>query len=398
MNSYQEKQQKNTQESVANSGKHHDNAVFQFEDNRPKAAAQLKLKAQMETISASQPVQRKPNTTGLPENLKSGMEQLSGHSLDDVKVHYNSDKPAQLNAHAYAQGNTIHIASGQEKHLPHEAWHVVQQKQGRVKPTKQLKEKVNINDDVSLEKEADVMGAKALQLKTKTSEPVTTKVNTAIEVAQLTKTGKTVGAATGTAVGGVLGAVAGSKVGYSVGTLVGMALAGPVGGVLGFAGGVIVGYKAGKSIGNWITGGNKYQDLPPEDMNLQRLRVGQLPSGTRLYHGTRWRKGEPKWWKNDIPNREDKDDGGVAFTRDPSSTPKVRNAQIIIQYVLKQNVNVILCRTKGEFRAILLANPDAVVYAPAEQEVRFNIAYARRVLKYQSEYQGQSRRTAENMV
>jgi hypothetical protein len=38
----------------------------------------------------------------------------------------------------------------------------VQQKQGRVKPTMQLKAKVNINDDNSLEKEADVMGARAL--------------------------------------------------------------------------------------------------------------------------------------------------------------------------------------------------------------------------------------------
>jgi hypothetical protein len=84
--------------------------------------------------------------------------------MDDVKVHYNSSKPAQLNAHAYAQGNQIHLAPGQQKHLPHEAWQVVQQKQGRVKPTTQLKGKVNINDDAGLEKEADVMGAKAVQL------------------------------------------------------------------------------------------------------------------------------------------------------------------------------------------------------------------------------------------
>lgn len=107
-------------------------------------------------------IQKKANNTGLPNQLKSGIENLSGHSMDDVKVHYNSSKPAQLNAHAYAQGTDIHVASGQEKHLPHEAWHVVQQKQGRVKPTMQLKAKVNINDDKSLEKEADVMGAKAL--------------------------------------------------------------------------------------------------------------------------------------------------------------------------------------------------------------------------------------------
>ncbi|MEQ9405972.1 MAG: DUF4157 domain-containing protein [Cyclobacteriaceae bacterium] len=83
--------------------------------------------------------QRKPNNTGLPDNLKSGIENLSGHSMDDVKGHYNSSRPAQLQAHAFAQGNQIHLASGQEKHLPHEAWHVVQQKLGRVKPTMQLK-------------------------------------------------------------------------------------------------------------------------------------------------------------------------------------------------------------------------------------------------------------------
>ncbi|HET6991337.1 MAG TPA: DUF4157 domain-containing protein, partial [Bacteroidia bacterium] len=107
-------------------------------------------------------IQKKENNTGLPDNLKSGIENLSGISMNDVKVHYNSSQPAQLNAHAYAQGTDIHLASGQEKHLPHEAWHVVQQKQGRVKPTTQMKGKVNVNDDKGLEKEADVMGAKAL--------------------------------------------------------------------------------------------------------------------------------------------------------------------------------------------------------------------------------------------
>jgi hypothetical protein len=40
---------------------------------------------------------------------------------------------------------------------------VVQQKQGRVQPTTQMKGKVNINDDKGLEKEADVMGTAALQ-------------------------------------------------------------------------------------------------------------------------------------------------------------------------------------------------------------------------------------------
>jgi Poly(ADP-ribose) polymerase catalytic domain/Domain of unknown function (DUF4157) len=98
------------------------------------------------------------NQTGLPDNLKTGIENLSGMAMDDVSVHYNSSKPAQIQALAYTQGTEIHVAPGQEKHLPHEAWHVVQQKQGRVKPTLQMKG-VGINDDGELEREADLMGA-----------------------------------------------------------------------------------------------------------------------------------------------------------------------------------------------------------------------------------------------
>jgi hypothetical protein len=104
---------------------------------------------------------RRPNRTGLPDQLKSGIEELSGMSMDDVKVHYNSAQPAQLNALAYAQGSDIHVAPGQEQHLPHEAWHVVQQAQGRVQPTMQMKDAVPVNDDAGLEHEADVMGARA---------------------------------------------------------------------------------------------------------------------------------------------------------------------------------------------------------------------------------------------
>ena len=103
------------------------------------------------------------NNTGLPDQLKSGLESLSGLSLDHVRVHYNSSQPTQLNALAYAQGSDIHLAPGQEQHLPHEAWHVVQQAQGRVRPTMQLKDGVPVNDDTGLEHEADLMGGKAAQ-------------------------------------------------------------------------------------------------------------------------------------------------------------------------------------------------------------------------------------------
>lgn len=103
---------------------------------------------------------RKVNRTGLPDGLKAGIENLSGLSMDDVEVHYNSPKPAGLHALAYTQGTDIHVGRGQERHLAHEAWHVVQQKQGRVRPTRQAKGAA-INDEAALEKEADVMGRQA---------------------------------------------------------------------------------------------------------------------------------------------------------------------------------------------------------------------------------------------
>lgn len=102
------------------------------------------------------------NETGLPDNLKAGVESLSGYSLDDVRVHYNSSKPATVQALAYTQGTDIHVAPGQEKHLPHEAWHVAQQMAGRVSPTTNING-MPVNDNVALEHEADVMGAKAVQ-------------------------------------------------------------------------------------------------------------------------------------------------------------------------------------------------------------------------------------------
>jgi hypothetical protein len=156
-----ESKQAITASSSARSESHQ--TTFQFEDNRSEALAQRKLQKEVtQYVHQKAPVQFKKNNTGLPDPLKTGIEHLSGLAMDDVKVHYNSAKPAQLQAHAYAQGTAIHIAPGQEKHLPHEAWHVVQQKQGRVKPTLQLKGKINVNDNEGLEREADVMGAQSL--------------------------------------------------------------------------------------------------------------------------------------------------------------------------------------------------------------------------------------------
>lgn len=182
MDTYADKAQahKSKLVSVANAQlKSRDGGVFSFVDNRSTAVAQRKLQelvdhspqvqqaaqlqAKVDNYAArKQPIQKQKNNTGLPDNLKSGMEKLSGMSLDHVKVHYNSSKPAAVQAHAYAQGSNIHLAPGQSKHLPHELGHVVQQAQGRVKPTTSVNG-MAVNDNAGLEKEADVLGAKALR-------------------------------------------------------------------------------------------------------------------------------------------------------------------------------------------------------------------------------------------
>ncbi len=106
--------------------------------------------------TAPPPAVAAPNRTGLPDRLKAGVEALSGLAMDDVRVHRESPEPAKLGALAFAKGSEIHLGPGQERHLPHEAWHVVQQKQGRVIPTLQTKG-ILLNHDLALEREADSM-------------------------------------------------------------------------------------------------------------------------------------------------------------------------------------------------------------------------------------------------
>lgn len=126
----------------------------------------LQRKADMANSAAQREEAPRPNNTGMPDNLKSGIESLSGFSMDDVRVHYNSSKPATVQALAYTQGTDIHVAPGQEKHLPHEAWHVAQQMAGRVSPTTNING-MPVNDNAGLEHEADVMGEKAASIQEK---------------------------------------------------------------------------------------------------------------------------------------------------------------------------------------------------------------------------------------
>ncbi|MCD2325224.1 DUF4157 domain-containing protein [Sphingomonas sp. IC-56] len=152
----------------------HDDLNARSAVTQAKATA-ARLNARAETV------QRKPSRSdGLPDPLRTNMEAMSGIALDDVRVHRNSDRPAQMQAHAYAQGTDIHLGPGQEKHLPHEAWHVVQQKQGRVRATGHVRGGVAMNDDPSLEMEADQKGASAATLQAAASGPVSTRLGDAV--------------------------------------------------------------------------------------------------------------------------------------------------------------------------------------------------------------------------
>ena len=102
---------------------------------------------------------RKENHTGIPTQLKERMEQSTGLSFDDVRVHYNSDLPARLDALAYTRGNQVEIGPGQERHLPHELGHVVQQKLGAVRANAMHSSGVALNTDAGLEHQADEIGA-----------------------------------------------------------------------------------------------------------------------------------------------------------------------------------------------------------------------------------------------
>lgn len=104
------------------------------------------------------------NGNGLPNDLKAGLENLGQVDLSDVKVNYNSSQPKEVGAEAFAAGNQIHLAPGKEEHLPHEGWHTVQQKQGRVSSNTQFKGRGG-NDDPELEREADEKGAEAAKYK-----------------------------------------------------------------------------------------------------------------------------------------------------------------------------------------------------------------------------------------
>lgn len=152
---------------------------IQIADNRELATVQAKMVDIVQRVEDEdellqgkfeQPVQRQvENQTGIPDVVKQRMEDSFGTDFSGVRVHPESSKAPEVGALAYTQGTDIHFAPGQFKPdttggqqlLGHELTHVIQQAEGRVQPTTEVGG-MAVNDDVSLETEADVLGAKAV--------------------------------------------------------------------------------------------------------------------------------------------------------------------------------------------------------------------------------------------
>jgi hypothetical protein len=134
---------------------------------------ELQMKADPNAIQRvelpEEELQMKADPNKMPENVQSKMESAFNADFSDVRVHEGS-QASDVGALAYAQGSDIHFAPGQydpgsksgQQLLGHELTHVVQQRQGVVKPTTEVNG-IAVNDDPGLEKEADQMGNKAAE-------------------------------------------------------------------------------------------------------------------------------------------------------------------------------------------------------------------------------------------
>lgn len=149
--------------------------AMQMKDNRDAALLQAKMKDAIQCQSLDDEeddlIQGKfENKTGIPDAVKQRMEESFATDFSSVRVHPDSSKAPEVGALAYTQGLDIHFAPGQFKPdtpagqqlLGHELTHVIQQSEGRVQPTTEIGG-MPVNDNESLEHEADVLGSRAVR-------------------------------------------------------------------------------------------------------------------------------------------------------------------------------------------------------------------------------------------
>lgn len=143
----------------------------------------FQLKKKTSTLSQSTSTTNSQNAKP-PFHVKEKMEDSLGHDFSNVAIHQDSNKAQSLNAKAFTQGNQIHFAPGEynphdrsgQELLGHELTHVVQQRENNIPVTTQLRGTA-INDNSSLEQEADVKGKQAAEGKKSTKRTNTASKN-----------------------------------------------------------------------------------------------------------------------------------------------------------------------------------------------------------------------------
>lgn len=109
--------------------------------------------------------EKQESSSKMPEEVQAKMENSFGQDFSDVNIHDNSAKAEDMGAKAFAQGKDVHFAPGEfqpntkqgQELIGHELTHVVQQKEGKVQGG-DVNGKDMVNQDPSLEKEADDAG------------------------------------------------------------------------------------------------------------------------------------------------------------------------------------------------------------------------------------------------
>lgn len=104
----------------------------------------------------------------MPADVQAKMEESFSADFSNVRIHEDGEAES-LGALAFTRGTDIHFAPGQYKPtdqkgqelLGHELTHVMQQSRGQVDAPTQAKGGRVINDDATLEREADEMGRRA---------------------------------------------------------------------------------------------------------------------------------------------------------------------------------------------------------------------------------------------
>lgn len=129
------------------------------------------LHADTEPVSAPGGEPAHDDKTGLPDDVRQGMEEAIGGNFSSVQFVTESKKAEEVGALAFTQGKNVEFAPGQFKPdttaglelIGHELTHVDQQDKGTVEPTMEIGEML-VNDDKSKETEADDKGKAAARL------------------------------------------------------------------------------------------------------------------------------------------------------------------------------------------------------------------------------------------